>query len=224
MVTLTEYDCDQRSEEWFELRRGMVTASAIAQLLTPTLKVANNDTSRGVVASLTAERITGHVEPSWTNADMERGILHEPFARDKYAEKYAPVREIGFMVRDINGHSLGCSPDGLVGDDGMIEIKCPRAKGHLMTIVSGSIPASYLIQCQTALLVSGRKWLDYVSFCAGLPLFVKRVLPDTTYFTAITEALFAFEAASESLASDYFTAAEGLHPTERIPDDLGLVF
>jgi putative phage-type endonuclease len=224
--TLIEYpDVEQRSEQWHDLRRGMVTASTVAQLLTPTLKVANNDTSRAVTTALVAERITGVTEPTFTSDDMWRGVLHEPIARGYYAEKYGPVREYGFMVRQFDGFEIGLSPDGLVGDDGLLEIKCPRAKGHVQTILADQVPAVYMAQCQTALLVSGRDWLDFVSFHGGLPLFVKRVYPDPAWHDAIKAAAEAFERNAELMVTNYRNATRGLPLTERVPtDDLGLVF
>lgn len=219
-MTLHIYDCEQRSDEWYELRRGIVTASVVGQLLTPTLKVASNETSRGVIAGLVAERISGVIEQSFTNDDMMRGILHEPVAREAYAENYAPVTEVGFMVKAEGDWTLGCSPDGLVGDDGLIEIKCPRQRGHVQTILADSVPYHYVAQCQAALLVSGRDWLDYVSFHAGLPLFVKRVHPDAEWFAAITEACKAFEIAATQMTHDYLAAADGLVATERIPEEI----
>lgn len=219
-MSLTEYaDVEQRSDEWYALRRGMVTASIVGQLLTPTLKVANNDTSRAATTSLVAERITGHTEPTWLSADMMRGVEHEPIARGYYAEHHAPVREVGFLVRQFDGgFNVGCSPDGLIGADGMLEIKCPRAKGHVSTILADRAPAHYMAQCQTALLVSGRDWLDYCSFAAGLPLYVKRVYPDPAWFGAIVAAVTAFEANARDMVARYRTATTGLPPTERIPD------
>lgn len=209
-------DVEQRSDEWFAQRLGMVTASVVGQLLTPTLKVADNDTSRALTASLFAERITGQSEPSFVNDDMWRGIEHEPVARGYYAQHHGPVREVGFMVREFDGFQIGYSPDGLVGQDGLIEVKCPRAKGHLATILADTMPARYMAQCQTALLVSGRDWIDYVSFFAGLPLYVKRVLPNPAWHEAITAAAEAFERNAERLVSDYRTAARHLPATERI--------
>ena len=93
---------------WFAARRGLVTALVIGKLLTATLKVANNDTSRGL-ASLTAERITGNIDPSFLSADMWRGVEDEPVARDLYAERYAPVEQLGFIVRDFGDYQIGYS-------------------------------------------------------------------------------------------------------------------
>jgi len=111
-MTLTTYeDLQQGTPEWLAARCGIVTASVVGQLITPkTVKPAANDYSRALAVTLTAERITGHVEPIHENQDMLRGTLDEPFARDKYAEHYASVEEIGFMVRDDWGFRLGYSP------------------------------------------------------------------------------------------------------------------
>ena len=209
---------DQRSDEWYALRRGMLTASAVGTLITPTLRVASNDTSRGLIATLAAERITGWTDPTFVSDDMWRGIEHEPIARAKYAEHLSPVTEVGFMIRTIDGCHLGYSPDGLVGDDGLIEIKCPRAKSHVQTIVRDNVPSQYIAQLQAALLVTGRDWIDYVSFCAGLPLYVKRMEPIGEWQDAIKDALLACEASVSSLVADFKTAAESLHPTERIQE------
>lgn len=219
---------EQRSDEWYDQRRGMVTASTVGRLITAkTIKVAANDESRGLCAQLTAERVTGWSDEStYVSADMQRGIDHEPIALEKYAEQTgATVDTVGFMVRDDWGYSIGYSPDGLVGDDGLVEVKCPRAKGHLTTIVSGVVPSHHMAQLQCGLLVSGRKWIDFVSFCSGMPMFIKRVHPDPRWQEAIVAAVAAFEHASAELASTYLTAVDGLPTTERIiANDLGLVF
>jgi hypothetical protein len=119
---------------------------------------------------------------------MWRGIEHEPYARDIYSGHYQQAVECGFMLREGDGWTLGYSPDGLVADEGLVEIKCPRAKGHVNTILADEVPPFYMAQLQAGLLVSGRKWIDYVSFNAGMPLFVKRVLPDPDWFEAIVAA------------------------------------
>jgi hypothetical protein len=217
-MTLTTYtELEQGTPEWLAARCGIVTASVVGQLITPkTVKPAANDYSRALAVTLTAERITGHVEPIHENSDMLRGTLDEPFARDKYAEHFAPVTELGFMVRDDWGFRIGYSPDGLVGDDGLIEIKSRRQKKHLATILADEVPLENMAQCQAGLLVSGREWIDYVSFCSGMPLYVKRVEPDPKWQAAILEAVAAFEEASADMVSRYTTATKNLPPTERI--------
>lgn len=214
---LKVYDkLEQRSDKWYDLRRGILTASVVGKMITPTLKVADNDTSRGITASLVAERITGTTEKGYVSDDMWRGIEHEPFARDIYSGHYQQAVECGFMRRDEDGWTLGLSPDGLVGSDGLIEIKCPRAKGHVSTILGDCVPPYYMGQCQAALLVSGRKWLDYVSFCAGLPLFVKRVLPDPAWHEAIVAACVQFETTAAEMVAAYTEATEHMPATERV--------
>ena len=177
----------QGSAAWEEARQGILTASVIGKLVTPTLKAANNDTSRGVTATLVAERLTHHTEETVVSRAMERGTLDEPYARDLYSTHHAPVTEVGFMVRDIDGDQLGYSPDGLVGDDGLIEIKSRTQRIQLQTILDDAVPTMNMAQLQTGLLVSGREWVDYVSYSAGLPLYEKRVHPDDKWQKALRE-------------------------------------
>ena len=216
--TLREYpDVEQGSDEWNTLRRGMVTASVVGQLLTTrTLKPADNDVSRGVTMLLVAERITGYTEPTYVSDDMWRGVTDEPIARDLYTQHYAEAREYGLMVRSGAGWTIGFSPDGLVGDDGLIEVKSRRQKKQLATVLSGEVPSENMAQLQCGLLVSGRKWIDYVSFSGGMALFVKRVFPDPRWFDAITAAATEFEATAELMIAAYNTNTRGLPMTERI--------
>ncbi len=215
-MTLTIFnDLEQRSEEWHAARRGIVTASVVGKLLTPTLRVADNDTSRGLIVTLAAERITGWSEPTFVSDDMWRGIEAEPIVRDLYAEHYAPVTECGFMRWD-DDWTLGYSPDGLVGDDGLIEIKSPRATTHLRTILADAVPPQYIAQCQAGLLVSGRAWCDFVSFVGGMPLYRRRVEPDPAWFEAITAACIAAEQRIAEIVADYAVRTADLPKTGRI--------
>lgn len=192
------------------------TAAATAPAI---LTVADNDTSRGLITTLAAERITGHVEDTPMTSDMYRGIEAEPYARDTYAEhERVEVDEVGFIVRDFGKFRLGYSPDGLVGDDGLIEIKAPRAKGHITTALTGEVPAHYMAQLQTGLLVTGRKWIDYISFHGGMALYVLRVLPDPAWHAAIKAAAETTEAAIADITTRYEAATAGLPMTERLPD------
>lgn len=211
-------DIEQGSDPWLEARRGMITASVVAQMITPkTVKVAHNDTARGAIASLVAERITGHVEETYMSRDMEMGVICEPIARDLYSQHYKPVSEVGFMVRDYeSGVQIGYSPDGLVGDDGLIEVKTRRPKKHIQTIVADEVPLENMAQLQTGLLVSGREWIDYISFSGGLPLWTKRVLPDPTWQDAIYEAAAEFEKAAHQMTEHFMSATSHLPETERV--------
>lgn len=216
------FDIEQGTDEWHDLRRGMITASAISRLITATGKPASNDTSRGQLYQLLAERITGTTEPSFYNDDMARGHLLEPYARDLYQQHYAEVKECGFITCEMNGITLGYSPDGLVGDDGIIEIKSPRAKVHLKSMLTNEVPAEYMPQVQTGLAVSGRAWCDFISYVPGLPLFRKRCRRDEI---TIAQLIVAAQAAEEQLAgmlvmyeqiSSEYPATEPIQPEQEI--------
>lgn len=226
MSGLTVYaDLVQGTDEWLQARCGIVTASVVGKLITPTLKVADNATSRGLTLSLVAERITGHVEPACLSADMWRGIEDEPRARDLYAEHYAPVTEVGLMVRRFyDGSELGYSPDGLVGDTGLIECKSRAPKIHLQTILEDAVPAENAAQIQAGLLVSGRSWCDYTSYCGGMPMWTKRVYPDTDWYAAIVAAVQAFESNALDILARYVMATDGLPATERVSRDAEIEF
>jgi hypothetical protein len=222
-------DLIQGSEEWLAARRGIVTASVVGKLVTSkTVKVANNDDSRGLTALLVAERITGHTHPSFINDDMMRGHAEEPRARDWYSEnRQRPVDEVGFLVREEPTWTLGFSPDGLVGGTGLIEVKAPRAKTHLQTILADAVPLHHVAQIQAGLLVTGREWCDFISWCAGMAPYVKRVLPDERWFDAITAACIQFEKTAVDMTATYRERTAGLPAIEPLPfldNNLGLVF
>ena len=220
-MTLTVYpDMVQRSDEWYAARCGIITASSVGKLITPkTVQVANNPDSRRMALLLASERITGWTEPGYVSDDMWRGIEDEPFARAKYAEHYAPVDEVGFITEDKWGFTIGFSPDGVVGDDGLIEIKSRRPRTHLETILADAPPLENMAQLQCGLLVTGRAWIDYVSFCGGMPLWVKRVEPDFRWFEAILASAEALEDSITDILNIYTEAVAGLPPTERTLTD-----
>lgn len=186
-------DIEQGGEEWLALRRGILTASEMRLILTPTMRTASNDKERAHMFEILGQRITGYTEPHYISDDMLRGHEDEVAARIRYAEHFAPVTECGFVTNDDHGVVIGYSPDGLVGDDGLIECKSRRQKFQIETILADEVPAEYLLQCQTGLLVTGRKWLDFISYCGGLPMFVKRVWPCPEIHRAILDAALAFE-------------------------------
>lgn len=212
-------DVIQGGEDWLSLRRGLITASEMSLLLTPTLKVAANDKSRAHVYELLAQRISNFTEPHFIGSDMLRGMDEEILARELYSEKIAKVTECGFVTNDAWGFTIGYSPDGLVGEDGLLECKSRRQKYQIQTITehlpAGTIPDEYVLQVQTGLLVTGRKWLDLVSYCGGLPMAVIRVLPDAKVQEAILVAAAQTEGAIAAKLADYQIHSRGLFQTER---------
>lgn len=264
----------QGTPEWHDVRRGMVTASGIGQLLSVTtlgaigyycpacdvdsghpcqskragagpiktmhpervaaaaenpvqvIEPARGDTARSYTRLLVAERITGFTEPTFASDDMLRGQEDEPRALDVYAEHYAPVSTLGFMVRHIQvlGNAgardaeLGFSPDGLVGTDGFVEVKSRRQKKHLQTVLDDEVPAENMAQIQTGFVVSEREWCDYISYSGGMAMWKKRVYPDPKWREAIIDALDLFERNAVDMVATYRARTEGLPMTERAFD------
>jgi len=189
---------EQGSDEWLQLRCGLLTASEMKLILTPTLKVANNDKTRAHAYELAFQRITNHVELQYISDAMLRGQEDEIYARQAYADHYAPVTETGFVTNDKWGFTIGYSPDGMVGDDGLIECKSRCGKYQVQTIAT-----EYVLQLQTALMVTERKWIDFISYCGGLPVFVKRVEPDEQVQEAIIAAATGFQQRVDDIVRDY---------------------
>jgi len=188
------HDIEQGSEEWHALRCGILTASEMKLIVTPTLKPASNDKERAHLFELLGQRITGYTEPRYIDLDNAfRGHEDEIESCIRYSENFAPVDSCGFITNDDHGFVIGYSPDGLVGNEGLIECKSRRQKYQVETILADRVPEEYMLQIQTGLLVTGREWLDFVSYCAGLPMFVKRVFPDARYQEAIIAAAADFE-------------------------------
>jgi hypothetical protein len=212
----------QGSDSWLSARCGLLTASEIKLIVTPTLKIASNDKERAHLYELLAQRITKYVEPSYIGADMLRGYDDEIEARRIYHEKIAPVEEMGFITNDKWGFTLGFSPDGLVGDDGFLEGKSRRQKYQIETMVEcvleERIPVDYLLQEQTGHLVSERGWCDFISYSGGLPMVVIRVYPDEIVQDAIINAAGAFEKRLREKMEKYaevLASKARMFPTER---------
>lgn len=208
----------QGSDEWHAARCGLLTASTIGALLTPTGKFAVNDKVSALAWELLAQRITGYVEPSYVGDAIERGWEDENTARDLYARHYAPVETMGFVVRDFGGGvRIGYSPDGMVGRDGLIESKSRRQRFQSETIATGKPPAEYLPQMQAGMMVTGRLWCDFISYSGGMPMIVYRVHADPVMQANIMQAAADFEARMADARGDYdaVLAAERWVPTER---------
>jgi putative phage-type endonuclease len=172
----------QGSDEWKQLRLGKVTASRVADVMALTKSGAVSRDRANYAAQLIAERLTGVVAESYVNAAMQHGTDTEPEARNAYCFYSGwDVQEVAF-VRHPTIFEAGCSPDGLVGDDGLVEIKCPNTATHLDTLLGQATPAKYIDQIQFQLACTGRAWCDLVSYDNRLPermrLFVRRVARD----------------------------------------------
>ena len=186
---------DQGTEEWFTIRIGKVTASRVADVIAKT-KTGYSATRDNYMAQLVCERLTGQKGESFTNAAMQHGTETEPLARAAYeALKDVLVDEVGFVPHP-SIIMAGASPDGLVGDDGLLEIKCPNTATHIETLMSKTVPGKYNTQMQFQMACTGRQWCDFVSFDNRLPeqfqLFVKRVPRDDEFIKQMEDEVVKF--------------------------------
>jgi putative phage-type endonuclease len=171
----------QGSPEWKALRCGKVTASRVADVVAKT-KTGYSASRANYLAQLIAERLTGTPAETYTNAAMQHGVDTEPEARAAY-EFYqgVTVEQVAFVPHPTIDQA-GASPDGLVGADGLVEIKAPNTATHLETLIGQAVPQKYFLQMQFQMACTGRKWCDFVSYDPRMPenmrLFVKRVPRD----------------------------------------------
>lgn len=219
MSVIYHQTVEQGSEEWLSLRCGILTASEMKHIITPAkLQYSSNDKEKSHLFEIAAQRITKYVEPHYVSDDMLRGMTDEVEARILYDKNYAAVTECGFITNDRYGYEVGYSPDGLVGDDGLIECKSRRQKFQIESICSNKMPSDYIIQVQTGLLVSERKWCDFISYSAGLPMFTFRVYPDEKVQAAISSAIIEFNDRVDKVMEMYYANNRSdmrLIPTER---------
>ena len=186
---------EQRSEEWFAARLGKVTASRVADIVAKT-KSGYSTSRDNYMAELICERLTGNGGDFYVNAAMQWGTETEPLARAAY-EGYVDVLvdEVA-MITHPRIEQAGASPDGLVGDEGLVEIKAPNTATHIDTLLSQSVPGKYNTQMQWQMACTGRKWCDFVSFDPRLPkelqLFVKRVDRDDAYIDMLEKEVVSF--------------------------------
>lgn len=221
MITVHQ-EMVQGSDEWLAVRCGLLSSSEMKLIITPTLKAASNDKERGHLYELLGQRITQYVEPRYVSDDMLRGQQDEIDAVIAYEKHYAPVERIGFMTNDKWGFTIGYSPDGLIGEDGQIECKSRNQKYQIRTLVDyvsdNAIDPDFMIQVQTALLVSERQWCDLVSYSSGLHMATVRVLPNPDMQKAIIAAATAFEerlAVARAKYDAVLASKARLIPTER---------
>jgi len=215
-------DMIQGSDEWHAARCGLLTASEMKLIVTPTLKVASNDKERQHLYELMYQRVTKYVEPHYVSDDMLRGRDDEIEAVTVYHDNYHQVDLAGFITNDKWGFTIGYSPDGLIGTDGLIEAKSRRGKYQMQTICENvspeTCPEDYMLQVQTGLLVSERKWCDLISYHGGLSMATMRVYPDEVVQKAIVDAAGSFEERMKIKLTKYneiLASKARLIPTER---------
>ena len=193
-------DCQQGTPEWLAARAGKVTASMVSAVLMKPETAGYRDYQ----AQIVAEILTGKPQGSdYTNANMQFGTETEPLARSAYeAETGFSVDQVGMVIHPTIERS-GASPDGLVGDSALVEIKCPKVSTHLSYLIAGVVPAGYKNQMMWQMACTGRDWCDFVSFRPDLPenlqLFVVRYKRDPAEILKLETAVLAFLAGVDQM-------------------------
>jgi len=190
-------DIEQGSEDWFALRYGWITASMFKAVISNGRGSAPSKTRLSYMYQLAAEAVSEMRQESFTSEYMEWGTETEPQAREMYEfVTDNQVEEVAF-IRLGGDRKIGCSPDGLIGDDGMIEIKCPKTTTQVETFLAGKMPTVHKAQVQGQLWVSGREWCDFVSFDPRIDgdasFFKERIVRDEEYIKELEEKCFKFE-------------------------------
>lgn len=174
--------CDQGTPEWFSARAGIPTASRFATVLASGRGGGESKTRRKYMLQLAGEQITGQPMDGYSNGHMERGKEMEAEARDLYAlVRDSAPEQVGFMRRG----DAGASPDALIGNDGLLEIKTKLADLQIEVLLANRLPPEHVAQIQGQLWISGRSWCDFVSYCPGLPIFIHRVDRDEQYIAKL---------------------------------------
>lgn len=192
---------EQRTDEWYVARLGRATASNFGKVLAK-IKTGEAADRRNYRAQLVIERLTGNRQEGYSNAAMQWGTEQEPFARIAYmADRGVDVQEVGFIQHATL--MAGCSPDGLIADDGLIEIKCPVSATHIETLKTQHMPLEHMPQVQGQMWIAGREWCDFVSYDPRMPeklqMFVQRIPRDDQYIKALA---FEIERFLEEVAAE----------------------
>lgn len=183
------YNLEQGTEAWLKLRLGLPTTSSFGKIITPTGKKSGQFTA--YCNECIAQLLTGESEPMFKSEAMVRGSTLEPFAVDYYAHHtQTKPKEVGFITSDCG--RIGCSPDRLIGKDGLLEVKCPLQTKHTINLISGEIDSQYIPQVQGQMLVTERNWCDWMSYYPDLPASIVRVERDEEYLVTLNELLEEF--------------------------------
>ncbi len=203
---MREILCEQRSPEWFAARCGRPTASRFADVMSKLKSGAPSDKRAGYMADLALERLTGALAETFVTPAMQRGTELEEAARQAYcAETGELVTALGFALHDTL--DAGCSPDGLVGDDGLIEIKCPANARKLCDLYITRDPAEYEWQIHGQLWITGRAWCDLVVYHPSLPIRPIRIERDEKRISELADGIAAFLAELDQLTNQLRKAA-----------------
>lgn len=192
---MSDLDLQQGSPEWIAARVGSLGASRVAEALAKT-KTGWGASRANLLAELVAERLTGAAAAGFTNAAMQWGNDKEPEARSAYEFMADVDVALVGIVRHPSIAGTHASPDGLVGDDGLVEIKCPNTATHIETLLSQKVPAKYVTQMLWQMACTGRRWCDFVSYDPRMPeamrLFVRRVERDDAAVAQLEADVTAF--------------------------------
>lgn len=202
---ITVIDCEQGTQEWHAARAGLPTASEFQCILAKGRGGSGESKGRATyMRTLAGQILTGEVLEGYTNAHMERGKAMEAEARDWYVfETDHELNRVGFIRNDLV--RAGVSPDSLIGNDGMLEIKTKLPHLQLEVLEDGVLPNEHKAQCQGALWVTGRQWIEFVSYWPKLPPFRIRIARDETYIAALKIAVADFNEELDALVAKYRT-------------------
>lgn len=187
-------NCIQGGDEWKSIRCGKITMSRAKDVMAKGVGSAPSKTRQSYLYEIASEILTGHAAESYTNAAMEYGTICEPVARQVYEEmELVPVKQVGFV--EIN-EWVGCSPDGMIGIDGLLEIKCPKTSTQIQRVLENQFPSEYKAQVQGQLWVCEREWCDFVSYDGRIKgpasYFKIRVHRDEEYIKKLREEVGIF--------------------------------
>jgi YqaJ-like viral recombinase domain len=207
-------DCQQNTTAWMLARCGVVTASEVDALVTPLWKARAGAGVQTYLYQKLSERVMGYIEEGPASSfAMTQGQIVETIAVPWYEFAHdVKINRVGFCVSDDG--KIGCSPDGLIGDEGGIEIKSPQPKQHLRYLLEGVVPADYVAQVQFSLYVTGRKWWKFVSYNTHLPALVVHVEPDQAAHAVFAKVTKEFIA---QLDADEAKVRAMMQPGERAP-------
>jgi hypothetical protein len=193
-------DCEQGSEEWLKARLGVPSASNFSKVLTT--KGTPSTQAKSYVDALVAEAITGESTYVKVTDAMQRGTELEPYARDRYIlETGNQVQEVGFCLH--NDYQAGASPDGLIGDDGGLEIKSPLGGTMVSYLRGGRLPSKYFQQVQGCMYITGRKWWDFMAYHPDMKPLIVRVDRDEDFISCLDETLRKVVDEIERLVNEY---------------------